>query len=416
MMTISLTTIIASAAVVLLAILGSLTNPFLRSLRFPTEEEEEVSEEEEVAAAEEEEAAAEENEEVSAANKQSAKSSLEPREPITVIITAHDNLYELQHNLPMFLQQSYPADYQVIVVCQSTDAETQDYLKQMAAANPHLYYTYIPESSRYMSRKKLQITLGVKAAKHEWIILTEPSCKPENTKWLYTMARNCQEPNHLVLGYVGFDNDTKGVRRFESIRKAFYLLRRAQKSYGYRTHMPNVAFRKSDFMQEQGYQGNLEYVRGEYDFLVNKYAQFGATAVELDCDAWLVHDEPTNKSWHNAHLYLQASRKSLTRAKSMSVLMGTDHIFPHLSLIASLAILAYAICQQDWIMTASAGFALILLFVLRMIIANKAIKHFDDDIAMIKLPFYEYGIIWRNLANKIRFWHADKNDFTSHKL
>lgn len=35
---------------------------------------------------------------------------------------------------------------------------------------------------------------------------------------------------------------------------------------------------------------------------------------------------------------------------------------------------------------------------------------------IIKLPFYEYGIIWRNLANKIRYWRADKNDFTSHKL
>lgn len=34
-MTISLTTIIAGAVVVLLAILGSLINPFLRSLRFP---------------------------------------------------------------------------------------------------------------------------------------------------------------------------------------------------------------------------------------------------------------------------------------------------------------------------------------------------------------------------------------------
>ena len=243
MMTISLTTIIAGAVVVLLAILGSLINPFLRSLRFP-----DIAENEENPAEEE---------------------SLESREPISVIITAHDNLYELEHNLQMFLQQKYPADYQVIVVCQSTDGETQDYLKHMAAENSHLYYTYIPESSRYMSRKKQQITLGVKAAKYEWIILTEPTCTPSNDKWLYTMARNCQEPNHLVLGYVALDEATKGVRRFDSIRKAYYLLRRAQLSYGYRTHMPNVAFRKSDFMREQGYQGNLEYVRGEYAFLVN---------------------------------------------------------------------------------------------------------------------------------------------------
>ena len=382
MITISLTTIIAGAVVVILAILGSLINPFLRSLRFPEQE----------------------------------FSAEDKPEPISVLITAHDNLEELERNLPMFLRQQYPVDYQVIVVCQSTDGETQDYLKRMAAENPHLYYTYIPESSRYMSRKKLQITLGVKAAKHEWILLTEPTCQPSNDKWLATMARNCHEPNHLVMGFVGFNEDTKGVRRFESIRKAYYILRRAQQTYGYRTHMPNVAFRKSDFMREQGYQGNLELVRGEYDFLVNKYALCGDTAVELDCDAWLIHDEPSSKAWHNAHLYLQASRKSLDRAMSMRTLMFFDHLMPHLSLIAFLAVLAYSILTENWILTGCAGFALILLFVLRMLIANKAIKHFDDELSMFLLPFYEYGIIWRNFANKLRYWRADKNDFTSHKL
>jgi hypothetical protein len=316
----------------------------------------------------------------------------------------------------MFLRQQYAADYQVIVVCQSTDGETQDFLKRTAAENPHLYYTYIPESSRYMSRKKLQITLGVKAAKHEWIILTEPNCRPSNDKWLQTMVRQCQDPNHLVLGYVALDEETKSVRRFDSIRKAYYVLRRAQQTYGYRSHMPNVAFRKSDFMKEQGYQGNLEYVRGEYDFLVNKYAHCGDTATELDCDAWLIRETPSSKSWHNAHLYLQASRKSLERAGSMRTLMFFDHLMPHLSLIATLAVAAYSILMKNWILTGCAGFSFLLLFIVRMLIANKAIKHFDDGIAMFKLPFFEYGIIWRNLATKLRYWRADKNDFTSHKL
>lgn len=379
-MIISTTTIIAGAVVVLLAVLGSLINPFLRSLRFQKTE------------------------------------TAENQPPVSILITAHDNLAELERNLPMFLRQQYAADYQVIVVCQSTDGETQDFLKRTAAENPHLYYTYIPESSRYMSRKKLQITLGVKAAKHEWIILTEPNCRPSNDKWLQTMARQCQDPNHLVLGYVALDEETKSVRRFDCIRKAYYVLRRAQQTYGYRSHMPNVAFRKSDFMKEQGYQGNLEYVRGEYDFLVNKYALCGDTATELDCDAWLIREAPSNKSWHNAHLYLQASRKSLERAGSMRTLMFFDHLMPHLSLIATLAVAAYSILMKNWILTGCAGFSFLLLFIVRMLIANKAIKHFDDGIAMFKLPFFEYGIIWRNLATKLRYWRADKNDFTSHKL
>ncbi len=379
-MIISTTTIIAGAVVFLLAVLGSLINPFLRSLRFQKTE------------------------------------TAENQPPVSILITAHDNLAELERNLPMFLRQQYAADYQVIVVCQSTDGETQDFLKRTAAENPHLYYTYIPESSRYMSRKKLQITLGVKAAKHEWIILTEPNCRPSNDKWLQTMVRQCQDPNHLVLGYVALDEETKSVRRFDSIRKAYYVLRRAQQTYGYRSHMPNVAFRKSDFMKEQGYQGNLEYVRGEYDFLVNKYALCGDTATELDCDAWLIREAPSNKSWHNAHLYLQASRKSLERAGSMRTLMFFDHLMPHLSLIATLAVAAYSILMKNWILTGCAGFSFLLLFIVRMLIANKAIKHFDDGIAMFKLPFFEYGIIWRNLATKLRYWRADKNDFTSHKL
>ncbi len=375
---------------VLLAILGSLINPFLRSMRFPkqeTTESESIDSDEEAAAV-----------------------------PVTVLITAHDNLPELERNLPMFLNQRYAADYQVIVVCQSTDGETQDFLKRMAAENSRLYYTFIPESSRYMSRKKLQITLGVKAAKHEWIIMTEPTCKPENEKWLQTMARQCKEPNHLVLGYVALGNETKGVRRFENIRKAYYILRRAQNTYGYRTHMPNVAFRKSDFMKNHGYQGNLEYVRGEYDFLVNKYALCGDTAVELDSNGWLTKDEPTDKSWHNAHLYLLASRKSLERAFSMRTLMFFDHLMPHLSLIASMAVGAYAALTSDWILTGCAGFSILLLLLLRIIIAHKAIRHFDDELSTLMLPFYEYGIIWRNLASKMRYWRADKNDFTSHKL
>ena len=379
-MIISTTTIIAGAVVVLLAVLGSLINPFLRLLRFQKTE------------------------------------TAENQPPVSILITAHDNLAELERNLPMFLRQQYAADYQVIVVCQSTDGETQDFLKRTAAENPHLYYTYIPESSRYMSRKKLQITLGVKAAKHEWIILTEPNCRPSNDKWLQSMVRQCQDPNHLVLGYVALDEETKSVRRFDSIRKAYYVLRRAQQTYGYRSHMPNVAFRKSDFMKEQGYQGNLEDVRGEYDFLVNKYAHCGETATELDCDAWLIREAPSNKSWHNAHLNLQASRKSLERAASMRTLMFFDHLMPHLSLIATLAVAAYSILMKNWILTGCAGFSFLLLFIVRMLIANKAIKHFDDGIAMFKLPFFEYGIIWRNLATKLRYWRADKNDFTSHKL
>lgn len=385
MTTISLTTIIISAVTVLLALLGALVGPFLRSLDFTDAEE-------------------------------ASPEDTPQTEPLTVLITANDELPELERSLPLFLTQKYGAPYQVIVVCQSTDRETQDYLKRMTAEYPHLYFTFIPESSRYMSRKKLQITLGVKAALHEWIIVTEPTCQPTDDQWLAAMSRQCREPNHLVLAFVGLDEETRGVRRFEQIRKAYYLLRRAQHSYGYRSHMANIAFRKSDFLREQGYQGNLELVRGEYDFLVNKYAACGTTAVELSPAARLTEMEPTDKEWHNRRLYLYASLPTLSRSGSMRLLMFFDHLLPHLSLLVSLGVLAIGILQQDWILTAAAALGLMLLLVVRTLMARRAVSRFDEELGTLMLPLYELGIIWRNLAGRLRYLRADKTDFTSHKL
>lgn len=378
-------TMIAGAAVFLLAIIGTLANPFLRKLRLGHETME---------------------------NQEGTTS----QEPVTIlIVTSQGNTEALQRNLPLFLQQDYP-EYQVVVVCENTDSETQGLLKRMRGEYQQLYYTFIPNSSRYMSRKKLQITLGTKASRYEWIILTEPSCKPTSNKWLTTMAHHCKEPYHVGIGYVALEQASQGYRRFENILKAYYLLRRAQRTFAYRTHMPSVAFRKSDFLAKNGYQGNLHLERGEYDFLANKYGACGKTFVETRKEAWLVRDKMTDKAWRNEHLYLLASRKFLWRAASMRMLQAIDLLLPHLSVIASLVTLAFAIVTQRWILAGCAGGALLLLLLLRMFIAHRATKFFDNKLLVAMLPLYEYSLAWRNLSRRIRYWRADKNDFTSHKL
>lgn len=418
MLAVNKTTIIVSVVVVALAIIASFVNPFVRGIKWTATEEDAEEEtdttETDVESYTETEANDIDKTEVEVKVNAETKAATATT-PITLLITAHDNLHELSRNLPAFLDQDYQ-DYQVVVVCQKTDSETQDLLKRLSAEHPQLYYTFIPESSRYMSRKKLQITLGVKAAKTEWIVLTEPTCRPQSRGWLRAMARQCNEENHLVLGYVGLDQQTSGYRRFENIRTAYYLLRRAQRSGGYRTHMANVAFRKSDFMREQGFYGNLELERGEYDLLVNKYATMGNTAVELSTASWLQREEPSDKAWSYAHLYLLASLRSLRRVHSMRMLKGIDHLLPHLSLTLSAAALIYSLLTEQWIITIASAIAILLLYILRAVIARKAVSRFDDSLSALALPFYEYSTVWRTAVRRIRYWRADKNDFISHKL
>ena len=74
---------------------------------------------------------------------------------------------------------------------------------------PHLYHSFTPDSARYISHKKLALTLGIKASKHDWLVFTETNCMPASNQWLKLMARNFTPQTQIVLGYSGYDR-TKG--------------------------------------------------------------------------------------------------------------------------------------------------------------------------------------------------------------
>lgn len=166
-------TIGVSAFLILLAIISSMINPFFRNGFLKRIDLKNVGEEEEGNRAED----------------NPSVGMKERGEGISVIIPAHDDAEELDKHLPLLLSQQYDGDYQVIVVAEQGDSDTEDVLKRVGN-NPHLYTTFIPNSSRYMSRRKLSITLGVKAARYEWIILTDAFSSPQSDEWLRNMARN----------------------------------------------------------------------------------------------------------------------------------------------------------------------------------------------------------------------------------
>ena len=265
------TSLIICGILLLLAIIASFVNPLFRKII--------LSEEADLSSTED-------------ADNSSANDAYGQQMPsVSIVITAHDNAAELRRNLPLVLAQQYPGNFQVIVVAEKGDSETEDVLK-LLSADKHLYYTLIPESSRYMSRKKLSITIGVKAAKSEWIMLVEPSCRPESEHWLANMARNCNKDKDLVIGYSRYDDDAKMYQRFERMLIQCYSLREAQQSMAYRHYGSNLMIRKSLFMKQEGFRSSLNLVRGEYDFLVNDFATADNTATETSHLAHVVEDAP----------------------------------------------------------------------------------------------------------------------------
>ena len=416
------TTIICGAAVIILAVLSSFMNPFFRFL--PSHDEVEGPEEgndntnsEQNNASENEEEALETSEhqegnEGNPANESDQEASSLPK--LTVILTPHEESEKLEQHLPDILQQDYPAGYQVIVVTEFGAHDTLDVLKRFKHsmettpdAYPHvsLYVTYIPNSSRYMSRKRLAMTLGVKAAQTQWVVFIESDSTPSSRQWLQHIGKACTMPDtKMVIGYGHFEPATPTTWRFDRLQAACYLLREDVKGTAYRTLSHTVAIQKDEFMQNDGFEGSLSLVRGEYDCLVNKYAEKGMTQI-------VTHPH----AWRSNCLFYLATRRHLSRSLAHRLLFLTDQILLHLNACTILGIALWGVLAQKWVMTGAAGLAFILTVILRLWGAHRAFSRLREPISLWAVLPLELTVIWRRLGTAMRYLFASPYDFTTHK-
>lgn len=108
---------------------------------------------------------------------------------ISVVITVHDQAADLEQYLPAFLTLPYEGPYEVIVVDDMSTDETPDVLKRLKAEYPKLYSTFLPASVIVNpSRKRLALSVGAKAAHHNYIVLADIRRPPVNVDWLAGLA------------------------------------------------------------------------------------------------------------------------------------------------------------------------------------------------------------------------------------
>ncbi len=343
---------------------------------------------------------------------------------LSVVLTPFDDIDGIRQHLPALLAQDYPSPFQIIIVLEQGDHDgeaviawiAQEHQREHPQSKASVYVTCIPRSSRYVSRKKLAITLGVKAAETEWVALTESYCRPASDQWLRLMARHCNGENHLVVGYGNYSDDAPGAWRFEKLYRSYYLMREIAKGTAYRDLAHNIAFRKDDFMRHDGFQGNLEQMRGEYDFMVNKYASMGNTHLVTDDGAWMIEEGATPKRHLTDQLFYLETRKHLERSLKHRMLYNLDQSALHLAFCVDLLGIAWGAISQNIILLATSVLALLFFSVTRMLLTKRALRSFGESIFVVSALLHELGLVWRSLRYLLRYRCADRLDFTTHKL
>lgn len=334
---------------------------------------------------------------------------------ISVIITADGDGEDLRDNLPAFLGQIYTANYQIIIVVANSDDLTESVLKQYSN-NPRLYTTFIPSSSRYMSRRKLAITVGIKAAKYEWIVLTDVDCRPDTNRWLQVMARKCQSNIDIILGYSCFADNYKSVRRFDHTYMLYRQMQKARNGtvWGYTGN--NLMFRKKMFIDGKGFEGNLKYIRGEYDFIVNKFSDSQNTATELSTQSWIREYGLSDKGWRNKNLFYMSTRKLLKHTFNSRLFFNVSMLAMVLYYLFVVSSMIYSALIQNWPLCAISIFSFLLTMCIRVAILRSRLATYLSGLSAFKMLIYEMFLPVRNLNRIIRYKMTDKLDFICHKV
>lgn len=207
--------------------------------------------------------------------------------PVSVVVCAHDEADNLKALVPALLSQDYP-EFEVIIVNDRSNDGTFDYLREETEKHPRLRMVNVKTTPERVNGKKYGITLGIKAASYEWIVLTDADCRPRSANWIRSLSRHFEDNVRFVLGFSPYLSEPGLLNlfiRFETIMTAIQYFAFGWMKNPYMGVGRNLAYRKSLFLDQKGFNNFLHVTGGDDDLFVNIHARGQNTRLEMTSDS-----------------------------------------------------------------------------------------------------------------------------------
>jgi len=221
-------------------------------------------------------------------------------EPVSVVIAAHNEAYNLEKNLPLVLEQDYP-EFEVIVVNDGSHDETNEVLTILSQKYPHLKVVNVTQSVTFFRSKKFPLSVGIKSAKHELLLLTDADCRPASNQWIRQMQTGFQDAVEIVLGYGPYEKYPGILNmliRYDTFQVAVQYFSFALAGRPFMGVGRNLSYKRSLFYRHKGFINHYHISSGDDDLFINAAATRNNTRVQITPDTH-VFSEPkrTVKSW-----------------------------------------------------------------------------------------------------------------------
>ena len=218
-------------------------------------------------------------------------------EPVSVIICARDAYEYLLDLIPVALSQDYP-EYELVIVNDCSQDQTEEYLKDLARNNPKINIVNLTQSLNFFQGKKFPLSMGIKSAKYDLLLLTDADCVPSSDQWIKEMVSSYENNTEIVIAY-GPYFERKGLLnkliRFDTLYIAMQYLSLALAKKPYMGVGRNLSYRKSTFMKNKGFTSHYNIPSGDDDLFISQVATSKNTKVCID-SVNRVESEP-KRSW-----------------------------------------------------------------------------------------------------------------------
>lgn len=297
------------------------------------------------------------------------KPTTKSEHPVSVIVCAYNELDNLKKLIPILLNQNHP-EFEVVIVDDRSDDGTYDYL--LENQSDKLKFARVDQVHDHINAKKFALTMGIKAATHDIILLTDADCIPASNDWVKEMTGSFSKETEYTLGVSPYERSAGLLGhfiQFETQWTAMNYVGFALAGNPYMGIGRNLAYRKSSFLDHKGFSKIQHITGGDDDLLVNEHAKKKNTKVVFGENA-LTFSIP--KSTWGDYLFQKTRHWSVGKHYRLKdkILLGLQNLS---NLVFWLALIILAIQTKNYLIPAG---LLIFRMIFVVILMNSTSKKF----------------------------------------
>lgn len=294
---------------------------------------------------------------------------LQPSEDISVVMAVKNEEKIIADNVREWLLTMRHKDMDMVVADDQSWDGTPRLLKELSDNNEELHVVSLTEDRVKTTGKKFALTLGIKGAKNENVLLTDADCLPSSDDTAGYYSTVFKQGYTMVLGHSPLVGKGGFVQKMEAFSNSWWYLGFSSLGMFYMGVGRALAYNKEQFLKVGAFKSIYHLPYGDDDVFVNKFGGEFKKYLLLHPNSF-VKSEPLKK----VSDYWAQKRRHLAASKHYKFGHKIILSFPHLLNLLFLIGLGTSILLQalDWKLALIAFASKILLdSILSIILGSK---------------------------------------------